>query len=92
MISIHTMIIVIAALNGFNAATNHFRVVANPLYNLFSIINIIMEVMFYMLVAYKFPLTLVFVALVTDPMLNKTIVYILKKLFTTLVPSLNWEQ
>jgi hypothetical protein len=91
MISIHTMIITIAALNGFNAATNHFKLVANPLYNLFSIINIVIEVMFYMLVAYKFPLTLVFLALVTDPMLNKAIVYILKKWFTTLVPSLNWE-
>ena len=90
MISIHTMIIIIAALNGFYAATNNFRMGANPLYNLFSIINILLEVMFYMFVAYKFPITLVIAALVTDPMLNKSIVYILKKSFTTLVSSLNW--
>jgi len=92
MISLHTMIIAIAAINGFNAATNHFKIVANPIYNIFVIINILIEVMFYILVAYKFPVTLVIATLVTDPMLNKPIVYIIKKLITTLIPSLNWEQ
>ena len=92
MFSIHTLIIVIAALNGIQLGANNFRMVANPLYNLFVIINILIEFMFYMLVAYKYPILIVIETIITDLTLIKHILYIVKKLITTLIPSLNWEQ
>ena len=60
-----TLVIVIAALNGFQSVANRFIISINRIYNVFAIINIIIEVMFYMLFAYKFPLILVIGTIIT---------------------------
>ena len=101
MLSYHTLIICLYGFLGFKAAiqsaikpdtnqntnqnTNQYTLITKTIAQTFAILNIVCEVIFFMLVAYKFPLIMVIVAIQSDPILNYLIYKPVKYVFDNLI-------
>jgi hypothetical protein len=85
MLSYHTLIICLYGFLGFlgfkaaiqsaikpdtNQNTNQNTLITNTIAKTFAILNIVCEVIFFMIVSYKFPLIMIIVAIQSDPILN----------------------
>jgi hypothetical protein len=97
MLSYHTLIICLYGLLVFKAAiqsaikldtnqnTNQNTLITNTIAKTFAILNIVCEVIFFMIVSYKFPLIMIIVAIQSDPILNYLIYKPLKYVFDNLI-------
>jgi hypothetical protein len=93
MLSNHTLIICLSGFLGFKAAiqpaikpdTNQYTFITKTIAKMFAILNIVIEVIFFMLMGYKFPLIMIIVAIISDPILNYLIYKPVKYLFDNLL-------
>lgn len=101
MLSNHTLIICLSGFLGFKAAiqpaikpdtnqntnqnTNEYTFITKTIAKMFAILNIVIEVIFFMLMGYKFPLIMIIVAIISDPILNYLIYKPVKYAFDNLI-------
>ena len=97
MLSNHTLIICLSGFLGFKAAiqpaikpdtnqnTNEYTFITKTIAKMFAILNIVIEVIFFMLMGYKFPLIMIIVAIISDPILNYLIYKPVKYVFDNLI-------
>jgi len=97
MLSNHTLIICLSGFLGFKAAIqaaiqpaiqpdiNQYTFITKTIAKMFAILNIVIEVIFFMLMGYKFPLIMIIVAIISDPILNYLIYKPVKYVFDYLI-------
>ena len=93
MLSNHTLIICLSGFLGFKAAikpdtnqnTKQYTFITKTIAKMFAILNIVIEVIFFMLMGYKFPLIMIIVAIISDPILNYLIYKPVKYVFDYLI-------
>jgi hypothetical protein len=97
MLSNHTLIICLSGFLGLKAAiqpaikpdtnqnTNQYTFITKTIAKMFAILNIVIEVIFFMLMGYKFPLIMIIVAIISDPILNYLLYKPVKYAFDNLI-------
>ena len=78
MSSFHNLIIYLALEQGLHSGIKNTKF-GNNVFNIISIIDIIIEMVFYFIISYHFPVIIVISTIITNPLLNY-IIYELRKL------------
>jgi hypothetical protein len=93
MWSLKQFVLVIAAIQGFQSGIKNVSLSANPIYNIWMITNLIIEVGIHIFLAYKFTLICIILTVIREPLTKKIGKYMIHKLkakiFTTQDHALN---